>query len=309
MLIVCGLLILPAGAGPADAPDGGSGAAPPAAPPPAAAPAAPTPNTAAAQAASGHVAPPQTGGVDPAPPTVLVFDPPSVEFGAMYVGKTRHATVRVTNSSDVPVLISRTIPGCSCTKATDPPKEPLAPGASFTIDVSLDGGDFGGAKLRKVVNFLIEGRPTEFLWLHGDVQKVISVSPQVLDVRSAADSEAPKVTLESARFLEFKVLGVEPAGVATFGTEPSTTHELAIAMGALKAAGMPTKLTVVTDHPDADRIVVLLRVPLPPAPSTGTPPPTPAAPSPPSPPTPPSAPAPPTLPAPPVAPAAPPAGG
>ncbi len=244
-------------------------------------------------------------------PTALTFEPPAVEFGAMYVGKTRHATVKVTNSSDTPVTISRTIPGCPCTKASEAPKEPLAPGESFMIDVSLDGGDYAGAKLRKVVNFLIDGRPTEFLWLHGEVQKVIGVSPQVVDARKAVEGEALKVMLESARFIEFTVRGVEPAGIVTFDAEPSTEHELSIDVSALKAAGMPTKLTVKTDHPDADEIFVLLRVPPPPAvpqdagtsaPAAPTPPAPPAPPAPPTqptPPAPPAPPAPPTVPAPP----------
>jgi hypothetical protein len=228
-------------------------------------------NTAPAPATAQAANPPTVqspAGQSPAPeatqPTVLTFDPPSVEFGAMFVGKTRHATVKVTNTSDGPVTISRTIPGCLCTKSSDPPKDPLAPGASFTIDVSLDGGDYGGTKLRKVVNFLIDGRPTEFLWLHGEVQKVIGVTPQVLDVRKATDGETLKVRLESARFMDFTVRGVEPAGIVTCGTEPSTEHELSIDVSALRAAGMPTKLTVRTDHPDADEIFVLLRVPPPP---------------------------------------------
>lgn len=245
---------------------------------------------------------PRTGGSDPVQPTVLAFEPPTVEFGPMYVGKTRHASVTVTNSSDTPVMISRTIPGCPCTKASDPPKEPLAPGASFTIDVSLDGGDYGGAKLRKVVNFLIDGRPTEFLWLHGDVQKVIAVNPQVVDARKATDGDTLKVMLESARFVDFTVLGVEPSGIVTYGNEPSTEHELSIDVTALKAAGMPTKLTVTTDHPDADVIFVLMRVPPPPSPPAGSPqqpePPTPSAPAPPAPPAQPSPPTPPAPPAP-----------
>jgi hypothetical protein len=211
---------------------------------------------------------------------VLTFDPPSVEFGEMFVGKTRHAKVKVTNTSSAPVTISQAIPGCPCTKASEPPKEPLAPGESFMIDVSLDGGDYGGAKLRKVVNFLIEGRPTEFLWLNGIVQKVISVNPQVVDVRRAADGDRLTTALASERFIEFRIIAVEPAGVTRFDPEPSTEHQVSIDFAALKAAGMPTKLTVTTDHPDADTIFILLRVPPPPAPPPSTPPALPPAPPP-----------------------------
>lgn len=260
---------------------------------------------AARPAAPGSTAPstPRTGGPDPVQPLVLAFDPPSVEFGPMYVGKTRHASVKVTNSSDAPVMVSRTVPGCSCTKVSDAPKEPLAPGASFTVDVSLDGGDYGGTKLRKVVNFLIEGRPTEFLWLNGDVQQVIAVNPQVVDARKSADGDTLKVTLESTRFVDFTVLGIEPAGIVAFGKDPSAEHELSIDFAALKAAGMPTKLTVTTNHPDADVIFVLLRVPPPPAlPASSA---APAPPAPPAPPELPAPPAPPTPPAPPNAPAPP----
>jgi hypothetical protein len=216
---------------------------------------------------AGHAAPTPMGppsSVQRAKPQVLAFDPTLVDFGPMYVGKTRHARVKVTNASDAPATISRIIPGCACTKASDPPKGPIAPGASFMLDVSLDGGDYSGTKLRKAVNFLIEGRETELLWLQGDVETVIAVSPQVVDARRAVEGEAFKVRLESARFINFTVRGVEPAGVVTIGTEASTEHELSIAVSALKAAGMPTKLTVTTDHPDAETIFVLLRVPPPP---------------------------------------------
>jgi hypothetical protein len=101
--------------------------------------------------------------------------------------------------------------------------------------------------------------------------------------------------LESARFVDFTVTGVEPAGIVTFGKDPSTEHELSIDVAALKAAGMPTKLTVATDHPDADVIFVLLRVPPPPPAPTDAAPaaasPAPALPAPPTPPTPPAPPA------------------
>lgn len=245
--------------------------------------------------APGSSAPstPRTGGPDPVQPLVLAFEPPAVEFGAMYVGKTRHASVKVTNAGDAPVTISRIIPGCACTRASDAPKEPLAPGKSFTLDVSLDGGDYSGTKLRKVVNFLIDGRQTEFLWLHGDVQKVIAVDPQVVDARKATDGDSLKVTLSSERFVEFAVRGVEPSGIVTFGKDPSTEHELTIDVAALKMAGMPTKLTVTTDHPDADVIFVLLRVPPPPPTLPAGSPQEPASPAP-KPPEPPAPPAPPS---------------
>lgn len=259
----------------------------------------PSPQPAMEHSAAAAAA--QAPAADATQPTALAFDPPSVEFGAMYVGKTRHAKVKVTNSSADPVTISNAIPGCSCTKVSEVPKEPLAPGASVTIEVSLDGGDYGGTKLRKVVNFLIDGRPTEFLWLNGEVQKVIGVTPQVLDVRKATDGDTLKVRLESARFMDFTVRGVEPVGIVMCGTEPSTEHELSIDVAALKAAGMPTKLTVTTDHPDADTIFVLLRVPPRAAAQDGAA----SAPAAPTPPAPPAAPAPPAQPAAPAVPAAP----
>lgn len=197
---------------------------------------------------------------DAGAPAVLRFVPAAVDFGEILVGGTKSATVEVENASSAPLSISRIIPGCSCTKASDAPKAPLAPGARFTLAVSLDGGDLGGAKLKKVVNFVIEGHPTELLHLSATVPEIVSVKPEIVDSGKVPEGSPATVTLQSTRGIPFAVREVQPAGIASAGSGAATRHDVAIDMQAWRAAGTPTKLTILTDHPSAERLFVLMKV-------------------------------------------------
>lgn len=241
----------------------------------------------------------QSPPTEPAP--VLRFIPGTLDFGEILVGGSKSATVEVENASAAPIVISRVIPGCSCTKVSEAPKGTLAPGARFTMTVSLDGGDLGGAKLRKVVNFVIDGHPTELLHLSATVPVVIAVKPEIVDSGRMSEGAPTMVTLESTRGIPFAVRGFQPTGFASSGTAVAERHEIAIDMRGWLAAGSPTKLAIMTDHPSAERLFVLFKVAPQHLPGTSAtsgpkPPSLPRAPSPPAAPTPPPAPSPPQSP-------------
>jgi hypothetical protein len=71
---------------------------------------------------------------------VLKFSPATLELGELVIGTPGKGTLTITNASDTPITIEAIKAGCGCTKVSDPPKGPIAPGASFTVDVTLDPG-------------------------------------------------------------------------------------------------------------------------------------------------------------------------
>ena len=92
----------------------------------------------------------QAGQLAAAP--VLRFSPATLELGELVIGTPGKGTLTITNASDAPITIEAIKAGCGCTKVSDPPKGPIAPGGSFTVDVTLDPGTKPGVELVKPVH-------------------------------------------------------------------------------------------------------------------------------------------------------------
>ena len=103
-------------------------------------------------------------------PQALRFSPAVLDLGEMTVATPKTATITVTNASDKPVTIEGIKAGCGCTKVSDPPKGPVAPGASFTLDITLDPGKKGGIELAKAVHFTLGGGTVETMQIKGRVK-------------------------------------------------------------------------------------------------------------------------------------------
>ena len=103
-------------------------------------------------------------------PQLLSFSPAVLDLGEMTVATPKTATVTVTNASDRPVTIEGIKAGCGCTKVSDAPKGPVAPGATFTLDITLDPGKKGGIDLAKAVHFTLGGGTVETMQIKGRVK-------------------------------------------------------------------------------------------------------------------------------------------
>ena len=122
--------------------------------------AAPAPLAAAPSAQAGQVA--------TAP--VLKFSPATLELGELVIGTPGKGTLTITNASDAPITVEAIKAGCGCTKVSDPPKGPIAPGASFTVDVTLDPGTKPGVELVKPVHVLLAGGRSESMQIKAHVR-------------------------------------------------------------------------------------------------------------------------------------------
>jgi hypothetical protein len=132
--------------------------APPAPAPSVPGPTAPVPATAPARA-PGAVAPPAPAAKAPASPYVdlLRIEPPVLELGTIMPGERRTGTVRLVNTSKSPVHILKLAPACGCTTTTPAPEQPLEPGASVAIEVTLSAARNASGTIRRVVNVQFEG--------------------------------------------------------------------------------------------------------------------------------------------------------
>ena len=101
---------------------------------------------------------------------VLKFSPATLELGELVIGTPGRGTLTITNASDAPITIEAIKAGCGCTKVSDPPKGPIAPGASFTVDVTLDPGTKPGVELVKPVHVLLAGGRTESMQVKARVK-------------------------------------------------------------------------------------------------------------------------------------------
>jgi hypothetical protein len=117
------------------------------------------------------------GPADPPParsaaaaPRTLRFSPEVLELGELTVGVPATARVTVTNAGSAPVAIESVKAGCGCTTVSAPPTGPVAPGASFTLDITLDPGTKGGIELSKAVHFTLSGGTVETMQVKGRVK-------------------------------------------------------------------------------------------------------------------------------------------
>jgi hypothetical protein len=101
---------------------------------------------------------------------LLRFTPAVLDLGEIPADRPRSATVTVTNASDKPITIEGIKAGCGCTKVSAPPTGPVAPGASFTLDLTLEPGKQGGIDLTKVVYLTLGGGTVESMQVKARVK-------------------------------------------------------------------------------------------------------------------------------------------
>jgi hypothetical protein len=101
---------------------------------------------------------------------VLRFTPETIEYGEVEPGTPVTATLTITNISNAPVTVEAIKGGCGCTTVTAPPKQPVAPGASFTVSVTMDPGTKPGASLVKPVHVTLAGGEVQSMQIKAKVK-------------------------------------------------------------------------------------------------------------------------------------------
>lgn len=206
--------------------------------------------------------------------SVLRFDPPTLDLGEMIAGQPKTATLTVTNTGAAAVTVRSMKGGCGCTRLTEPPRDAISSGASFSVEVTVDPGMRTGVELRKPVHVVLTDGTTESMYVVGRVKTVILVDPEAIDVAAAVEAsvstpakaaegsnQAAQVSIESVDRAPFRVTGSNPAGILTVlaGEAPSTGFELVFDHEAWKKAGRPASVSLSTDRVDAREIAIPIK--------------------------------------------------
>ena len=193
---------------------------------------------------------------------VLRFSPEVLDLGELSASTPAHATVTVTNISSQPVTVKEIKAGCGCTKTSEAPKEPVAPGASFTVQLTMDPGKRTGLEFTKAVHVILADGWKETLQLKGRVKTVLRADPAVIDLGVAADGGTPAVTLNSVDGKDFTITSVVPEGMLGSGALRSAggRGEFGIDLAAWERAGQPSSLVLTTDRADAPEVAVPVKV-------------------------------------------------
>lgn len=151
--------------------------------------------------------------------------------------------------------------GCGCTTITGTPTDAIAPGASFTVQVTVDPGMKTGLELKKPVHVVLADGRAQSMQVVGRVKTVVKVSPDAIELSAPVDAKAPTVTLSRMDGAAFKVTGATPAGVIAMPTsdKPAKSFELRVDTKAWEKAGRPTAIVLTTDQADAPKVAVIIK--------------------------------------------------
>jgi hypothetical protein len=193
---------------------------------------------------------------------VLRFSPEVLDLGELSASTPAHASVTVTNISAQPVTVKEIKAGCGCTKTSEAPKEPVAPGASFTVQLTMDPGKRTGIEFSKAVHVILADGWKETLQMKGRVKTVLRADPAVIDLGVDADGGTPALTLNSVDGKDFTITSVVPEGMLGSGALRSAggSGEFKIDLAAWERAGQPSSLVLTTDRADAPEVAVPVKV-------------------------------------------------
>ena len=110
----------------------------------------------------------------PVQPTVIVFEPDSVEMGELSPDVAKTVVIRLRNVSDRPLLVTTAVASCGCTTSTWP-TDPIAPGEFAEAGVTVKPSkEQEGETLMKTVTYLVEDVGPVTVFVRGHVAKLPS---------------------------------------------------------------------------------------------------------------------------------------
>jgi ankyrin repeat protein len=189
---------------------------------------------------------------------VIEFQPAVLDLGEMIADVAKTGTIRIVNISDKPVKVVKIVPGCGCTTTGAPPGE-IAPGASADVDITLKPGAKAGIPLTKSVTFQIENHAPQILTVKGQVKAFINISNDMIDGPASPDAPPTTIKFTSVEGEPFKITGALPDVLVAVPEGSAKEHEVQIDWKKWEAQGSSVKISVMTDHPKAPQLAILVK--------------------------------------------------
>ena len=201
----------------------------------------------------------------------IEFLPGVLDLGEMQADVAKTGKITIKNVIDRPIRVTKIVPGCGCTTTGAPPGE-IAPGATADVDITLKPGTKAGIPITKMVTFQIEGFAPQMLTVKGDVKAYVKLSADMIDGPSSPDAANAKVKLSSIDGIPFKITGSLPEVLASVPADAKLEHEVEIDWKKWEATGSSVKVSIMTDHPKAQQLSLIVKRAI--KPGTNVPPPT-----------------------------------
>ncbi len=190
----------------------------------------------------------------------LAFESSGIILGEMVPEVSQTVSVRVKNVSSTPQRIETVVSDCGCATPTWV-DEPIAPGSTADIELTVDPGSKQGIKLSKKVTVVVENGPPISLGIEGHVRTFVTYSPDSIDAPpdDASDVAKVEIVLESADGALFKINTVLPAVQVVQTTSPALRQVVVIDWEKWRTSGQPNKIEILTTHPQAPALSVTVR--------------------------------------------------
>jgi len=188
----------------------------------------------------------------------LTFEPESLQLGMMQPGVPKTGTIMITNNGDEPVQIKKAIASCGCT-TPNWPRDPIAPGESAELEITLKPSIKQGQTLSKRVTLqMMEGAP-QVLKVEGEVGVFVKMTPSYLDASKRDDSTMAMMILDSEDDIEFSIVEFDPDITTGFSPDKSLHHEVGFDWEKWEKLGRRPQIKIRTDHPNAPEMSMTVR--------------------------------------------------
>lgn len=192
---------------------------------------------------------------------VIKLEPEVLDLGEMVVDTAKSGKVKLINISDKPITVTKAITSCGCTTAGTP-KDPIPPGGSAEVEISLKPGPKPGVPLSKRVTFQIDGHAPAMLTVQGKVPAYITMTPDLLEAPGEGKTSEGTITMKSVDNTPFKITAVVPPIIPDAGNDAKAEHVVHVDWKAWDETGKTIKLTISTDHPKVPSLSCLIRRPV-----------------------------------------------
>ena len=189
----------------------------------------------------------------------LTLSPEKLDLGQMQPGVPKTGTVKITNNGTNSVQIKKAVASCGCT-TPNWPREPIGPGESAEIEITLKPSLKQGQKLNKRVTLQMMAGPPQVITVAGEVGLFVKMAPDFLDAAKQDNDGQKALVLSSADEVPFSVIKVDPpVFLSGVGGDKALNHEMEIDWEAWEESGRRPLIKLTTDHPNAPELSVTVR--------------------------------------------------
>ncbi len=169
-------------------------------------------------------------------------------------------TAKAKNITSVPQEIENIISDCSCAVPVWS-YDPIDPGATTDIEITVDPGLKQGVVISKRITILGGTAPPVSMKIEGSVATIVKYGPDSID--APADGQMPlpvtEIMLESVDGVAFQVTSVTPAVALAIDPTPAARKIVQVDWEKWRSSERPAKFEISTDHPNAPPMTVTIR--------------------------------------------------